>query len=393
MSDVRARLLLTAIAAVVLIGLVGLLVVRATAPDGGPSAQDEAAANPQIPEWALQPAVAAPSEPVRPPDTISPPLTIALGGDVHGEPPIADHLRDGGNPLAGMADVLGAADVAVVNLETAVGTLGTPADKTYTFQADPSLADALADAGVDVVTLANNHALDFGPDAAAETREVAEQAGLAVVGQGRDVAEATAPHVIEVDGRSVAVLGLSRVFPLIEWAATDTRPGLASAYDVHLERALQAVRDAAQIADHVVVAVHWGRERWTCPDEVQLSLAASLLEAGADVVAGHHPHVLQGVVEQDGALVAYSLGNLVFYARTPATRQSGVLTVTLGAEGVADHAWTPAVIDGEGRPLPVATQAPIPEGEDVTTTGSGPACGPPDVTGAGVGERDGTDES
>jgi poly-gamma-glutamate synthesis protein (capsule biosynthesis protein) len=152
---------------------------------------------------------------------------------------------------------------------------------------------------------------------------------------------------------------------------------MASAYDRHLEVALAAVRAAADVADHVVVTIHWGRERHTCPDQTQTALARQLVAAGADVVAGHHAHVLQGIVEMDDALVAYGLGNFAFYARTPATRQSGVLTVTLGDDGVDGHRWAPAEIDQDGRPVPVATQAPLPTAEPLVTTADGPGCGPP----------------
>ncbi|CAN5458387.1 hypothetical protein BH23ACT9_BH23ACT9_23660 [soil metagenome] len=305
----------------------------------------------------------------------APPITIAFAGDIHGEPPIDQLLRRGDNPLEGVADLLGDADLAVVNLETAVGTLGRPADKTYTFQADPALATALADAGVDVVTLANNHALDYGIEAADETRAVVEGEGMAVVGYGRDAEDAYAAHVVDIGGRTVAVVGLSRVLPVIDWAAEANRPGMASAYDTGA--AVEAVRAASALADHVVVTIHWGQERWVCPNADQVSLARALSNAGADVIAGHHPHVLQGLVTFQDTLIAYSVGNFVFYARTPATRQSGVLTVTLGGGGVEDHLWSPAVIDGQGRPQPVATQAPIPSGEQLTMPSSGPECGPP----------------
>lgn len=378
MPDVRARLLLTAVAALVAFAVGGLLLSRGGAQTPVPT--DSPGPTPTIPDFALIPAIPAAIDPARAPNTTSPSLTIVLGGDVHGEPPIEELLLAGDNPLDALADQLQAADIAMVNLETAVGTSGTPADKTYTFQADPSLAAALVEVGIDVVTLANNHALDFGTEAAAETRQNAEDAGLAVIGHGEDREQAYQPYIVEVEGRSVAFIGLSRVFPVIEWAATDDRPGLASAYDRHLEWALQAVRAASHDADHVVVAVHWGRERWACPDEAQVALATALTAAGADVIAGHHPHVLQGVVQEDDALVAYSLGNLLFYARTQATRQSGLLTVTLGPDGVQDHAWTPAAIDDLGRPQPAASQVLITEGEQLTVSSSGPQCGPPMAT-------------
>lgn len=280
------------------------------------------------------------------------PLAAAFGGDVHGEGRVAQHLRAGGNPLAAAAPLLASADLAVVNLETAVGTRGRPQPgKTFTFRAPPALLPALAGAGVDVVSLANNHALDYGVDALLETIDRARAAGLEVTGAGRDSAEAYAPALVEVGRRTVAVVGLSRVLPA-GWAAGPSRPGVASAHDVGA--AVRAVEEADPRADLVVVAIHWGVEGATCPAAHQLDLASRLVAAGADVIAGHHPHVLQGIERQDSALVAYSLGNFVWYhSRSPSNR-TGVWTVTLDGRGATADAFAPALVTApHGGPVPV----------------------------------------
>jgi poly-gamma-glutamate capsule biosynthesis protein CapA/YwtB (metallophosphatase superfamily)/putative cell wall-binding protein len=297
-------------------------------------------------------------------DRYVPRITVAAAGDVHGEAVVRQHLLAGGNPLHAVAPVLSAADVAIVNLETAVGTTGRPEPKTYTFQAPPQLVDALAAGGVDVVNLANNHALDYGVGAMFETINHARRAGLHVVGAGADAAEAYAPAVLEVRGRRVAVIGLTRVLHTQAWAAGPSRPGLASAYDE--AAAVAAVRRAREVADHVVVAVHWGVELAECPDAHQLRLARLLVDAGAEVIAGHHPHVLQGIQTTTAAsgtpghdpplarnaVVAYSLGNFVWYHRREPSRYTGVLTATLQGGG-ASHTFAPAEIDGLGSPIPV----------------------------------------
>jgi poly-gamma-glutamate capsule biosynthesis protein CapA/YwtB (metallophosphatase superfamily) len=247
--------------------------------------------------------------------------------------------------------VLGAADLAVVNLETAVGVTGRPQPgKTYTFRAPPELLPALRRAGVDVVTLANNHALDYGYEALFETLDRAHAAGLAPVGAGGDATAAYAPALLRVGRRTVAVVGLSRVLPA-GWAAGPGRAGIASAYDV--AAAEQAVRSAAQHADLVIVAIHWGIELAECPDGHQLDLARRLTAAGADVVAGHHPHILQGIQRHGRALVHYSLGNFVWYHSRAPSRYTGVWTVELDGRGAVADRFTPAEIDGLGRPVPV----------------------------------------
>lgn len=313
------------------------------------AASGQSAAEPSPPpDTDLGPGSGPASDPgPEPPPASSEPVTLVFGGDVHGEPPIDGVLARGDNPLADLADTLSAADIAVVNVETAVGTGGTPADKAYVFQAPEELWGALTEAGVDVVTLANNHALDYGPEALQETIAGARAAGLEVVGAGANADEAYGPAVIDVNGSAVAIVGLTRVMPVIEWAAGSEHPGLASAYDE--EAAVAAVQRAARVADHVVVTIHWGRELDPCPVEHQAVLASRLTEAGADVVAGHHGHRLQGLEDRNGSLVAYGLGNLVFYASREEARRTALLRVTLGADTL-DHQLIPARIDDEGSP-------------------------------------------
>jgi len=284
------------------------------------------------------------------------PITVAVTGDIHGEGVVATGLASGDSPLRFVAPVLAAADIAVVNLETAVGSLGSPEEKQYVFRASPALLTALADAGVDVVTLANNHALDYGRDGLAETIRLAREAGLTVVGAGEDADAAYAAAVVEREGHRVAVVGLSRVLSA-GWAAGPGRSGLASAYDE--DAAVAAVRRAAEQADHVVVVVHWGVERAACPDAAQRRLAGLLTAAGADVVAGHHPHVLQGIEERGDAVVAYSLGNFVWYHDSGESALTGVLTARLPAAG-EPYAFTPARIGPDGAPRPLEADAGLP---------------------------------
>jgi poly-gamma-glutamate capsule biosynthesis protein CapA/YwtB (metallophosphatase superfamily) len=274
---------------------------------------------------------------------------VAFAGDVHGEGPVRDLLDRGENPLAAMADRLQAADLVAVNLETPVahpGT-GTPQSKQYVFLADVELLDALARSGVDVVNLANNHALDHGPEALLETIDHARQAGLTPVGAGANAAEAYRPAYFRVRNRTIAVLGLSRVVPP-GWAATATKAGVASAYDERTT--MQAIRSAKAQADDVVVMIHWGVELARCPGDDIVGLAHRLHQAGATVVAGHHPHVLQGISNGDEGVTAFSLGNFVWYHDEPPTYETGVLEVELGLSGGRPRpTFLPARVGGDGR--------------------------------------------
>lgn len=278
------------------------------------------------------------------------PITVALAGDVHAEDPIGEVLAAGANPLDGVTPIFAGADVTIVNLETAVGTGGVPQDKAYTFQAHPALLAALAAAGVDGVNLANNHTLDYGIEGLRQTIALAEDAGLAVVGAGESAAEAYAPHLVEVRGATVAVVGLTHVIPEASWAATHDRPGLASAYD-H-DRAARAVAEAAEVADHVVVTVHWGEEGELCPNEDQRELAPALVAAGADVIAGHHPHRLQALTFPGDAAVGWSLGNFLWNPTSVAGRRTGVLLAEVSPDGGVAAEVAPVFIDDQGRPQP-----------------------------------------
>ena len=283
------------------------------------------------------------------------PVTLAFGGDVHFEGASAAALRGG---LRDIEPVLSDADLAVVNLETAVTRGGDPAPgKQYVFRAPPSAFDALEDAGVDVVTMANNHGMDYGVSGLRDSLEAAREADFPVVGIGLDEDQAFEAHYAEVGGSTVAVVGATQVLDdslISAWTAGPDKPGLASAKDE--DRTVQAVREARERADTVVVYLHWGRERMSCPLDRQQSLARRLVDAGADVVVGSHAHVLLGGGYLGRAYVDYGLGNFVFYARGGPGAETGVLTLTVRGREVSDARWTPARISG-GVPRPLSGDA------------------------------------
>jgi poly-gamma-glutamate capsule biosynthesis protein CapA/YwtB (metallophosphatase superfamily) len=279
-------------------------------------------------------------------------VRLAFGGDVHFEG-VSRAALSSGLPTVGR--MLVKADVAMVNLETAITTRGDPAPKQFVFRAPPRALDVLTEAGVDVVTLANNHGMDYGRTGLDDTLRAAAAAKLPLIGAGLDADAAFAPWTRTVRGLEVAVFAATDVldtFAQNTWVAGPSTSGLASAKDP--ARLLAAVRAAGQKADVVVVYLHWGQEMATCPSERQRSLARQLAAAGADVIVGSHAHVLQPGGRVAGAYVHYGLGNFVFYARTPQTRQTGVLTVDVGARGVRDARWTPATIRSG---VPVADRA------------------------------------
>ncbi|MCH8901797.1 MAG: CapA family protein [Chloroflexi bacterium] len=235
-----------------------------------------------------------------------------------------------------------------------IATGGTPEEKLFVFIAPPSAAQTMAAAGVDVGNLGNNHTLDFGRTALLDTISNLQAAGVAPVGGGANAAEAYAPASFEIGGVRVAVLGLSHVVPFLSWEAGDGT-GVASAFQE--ERALEAVRAAKAAHDVVIVMIHWGFEGWTCPNVFQLRFGDSLIEAGASVVLGTHPHVLQPIVERDGGIIAYSLGNFVWAPRSGPAGETGVLEVQFEGSQLSGYRFYPHVLDAQGAPVPADVDA------------------------------------
>lgn len=218
------------------------------------------------------------------------------------------------NMLAHMQD----ADLFILNEEFPFSLRGEPmADKQFTFRTNPKYVSILQELGTDIVTLANNHALDYGRTAFEDTLEALDQAGIQRIGGGYSISEASAPAVCTVQGQRFAIFGATRVSPSADWYASESQSGLFQTYDPTKLNA--AIQEAKKSCDHVIVFVHWGIEKNETPEEYQRSLAKGYIDAGADLVVGCHPHVLQGFEYYKGVPIIYSLGNYLFDNRTGQT--------------------------------------------------------------------------
>ncbi len=277
-------------------------------------------------------------------------MTFAFGGDVHFEGVIRSKLdSDPAGMFAPIAPELSQADIAMVNLETAITEGGSPVPKSYNFRAPARAFEALRVAGVDVLTMANNHGVDYGPGGLADTLAAKAATPLGVLGIGANATEAYAPWKKDVKGQRIAVIGASDViddFLITSWTATDTQRGIASAKDVNEQRLVGSVRAARPDADTLVVYLHWGAEGTSCPTQRQRDLAHALVDAGADIVVGSHTHRVMTAGRLGPALVDYGLGNFVFYNESGASGITGVLTVTATGRDVDAYAWKPARIQG-----------------------------------------------
>jgi len=260
------------------------------------------------------------------------------------------------DPFVGIEPALSSADIALVNVEMAISDRGSPVPgKLFTFRAPPVAAETIGAAGIDVATLGNNHARDFGGAALIDTIELLRAQGVVTVGAGATSTEAFAPTVLTVGPPeqeiSVAVIGASLIMPG-GFAATESRSGVANGND--RDRVLANVRAAAEQYDVVVVTLHWGIERDTCPTLSHRDFASQLLEAGATALIGHHPHVLQPVEFANGKVVAFSMGNFAWHPRNTITGDTGVLELSFVGAELVEVKVHPHILDSNGAPVPIS---------------------------------------
>ncbi len=277
------------------------------------------------------------------------PVTLAFAGDVHFTGRTARLLENPATAFGPVTSVLKSADFTAVNLETAVTSRGAPQPKTYHFRTTPEAFTALRDAGIDLVTMANNHVLDYGQAGLADTLAAARAARFPYVGIGADAAAAWAPYVTTISGVKIAIIGVSQVAELASsWVATRSRPGEANA--INLPRTLAAVRAARKLAPVVIVFMHWGTEGQACPDPNQLSLAPKLAAAGASIIIGAHAHMLQASGWLGHTFVAYGMGNFLWWEHSYSTA-TGVLKLTLHPHAPLTAQFIPAVVSRTGQPI------------------------------------------
>lgn len=232
-------------------------------------------------------------------------------------------------------------DITIANLETPVTATGVPAqNKTYVYKSSPLAVPAMKKAGIDVVNLANNHSMDQGVPGLLDTFVALDDNQIEYVGAGKDASRAYAPVFIEKNGIKIAILGFSRVIPETSWFAGNTQPGLADSYDPAL--AVKAIQQANSHADLVVVIAHWGKERSDYPVDHQKELSRAYIDAGADLIVGGHPHVLQGFERYNDKWIAYSLGNFIFTRSSePKTWESMVLQASCTKSGDCELTMLP----------------------------------------------------
>lgn len=275
--------------------------------------------------------------------------SLIFVGDIMVAETPGELISRGEDPFQPFAALLSSHDVRIGNLECVVATTGTAEEKPYTFRADPRTLPVLK-RHFDAVSLANNHSGDFGKAAFAEQLALMDKAGLPYFGGGRDATAAHAPWIVERNGVRIALLGYVEFKPR-SFEADASRPGVAwSGEDDDVIEDIIAARRVHR-ADIVIPFMHWGWEDEPDPSPRLRAFARRMIDAGADLVVGGHPHVTQGAEYYRGKPIIYSLGNFLFNGfDTPATTTGWVLSARVDRTGVVDWRTHVARLDANGVP-------------------------------------------
>jgi len=289
------------------------------------------------------------------------PLNIVAVGDIsfrgnREDHPSVDIFRQ-------VTSILKSGDVVIANLESPLVDNSTPVQGKCTLRGTVGWAKIIKEAGIQFVSLANNHMMDYGVEGLKSTIKACKEAGLSYAGAGNNIDEACKPVYIDIKGKQIAILSRTSVIVHSPSCATKTTPGVAF---LNIDETLEAISNCRREADLVVLSIHWGLENYLYPSKEQRMLAKQFVEAGAGLIIGHHPHVLQGIEQIGTALVIYSLGNFLFdefdwsfvneegilqtntSTLSNLNRQSGIVATTLAKGEVNAFNFNPTSIDQNG---------------------------------------------
>ncbi len=259
--------------------------------------------------------------------TTVPTLTFAFAGDVMLERRLLPFLEAGIDPFADVAPALRGATVAFVNLETTVSTNGDVIrGKPYVFMSKPGTLILVTNAGIDAVSMANNHSMDYGDVALRNTLRNLDAYGILHTGAGTNLNQASTPIIITTNGFRLGILAFGDIYPVSLYSRGPNDTGIAGIYSDEVVKAVEALRPKV---DFLVVSLHTGVEYDDNPMRGQIVYGHRFIDSGADLVVMHHPHVTQGIERYKNGVIFYSLGNFVFDQMKTPTRYSMIGEVEL----------------------------------------------------------------
>lgn len=273
-------------------------------------------------------------------------ITIAAVGDLYIGGSAAPYLKQRGYsyPFESNKYILKTADITVVNLEAPL-TNNKEAfmNKEYVLKMNPDAASAMRDAGFNVATLANNHIMDYGVEGLKDTITSLANAGIDHAGAGENLNVARKPATKSIKGKNIAFLAYSKVFP-DEFYATDNSAGTVPGL---FEYIMNDIKKTKQHYDIIVVSFHWGEELMKYPKDYQIKLAHLAIDSGANLIIGHHPHVVQGIERYNNGLIFYSLGNFAFGSVSRSAPEGIVASVKFGGNAIISAEVTPLNVDNK----------------------------------------------
>lgn len=284
-------------------------------------------------------------------------ITLTFAGDILFDDSYAvmgTMLQNGGNIANAISQEviteMKSADIMMVNNEFPYSSRGTAtAGKQFTFRAKPSTVSYLDDLGVDIVSLANNHAYDYGEEAFLDTMTTLEEAGILYVGAGRNLKEARRPVYYIINNMKIAIVAATQIeksdYPDTK-GATDSSAGVFRCWNG--DNLISTIQEARENSDFVIAYLHWGTENSSAIDWAQEKQAPEVVAAGADLIIGDHPHCLQKIEAVNGVPVIYSLGNFWFNSKTVDT---GMVKIVLNQDGLQSCQFLPCLQSGSKTTL------------------------------------------
>lgn len=240
-----------------------------------------------------------------------------------------------------VVDIMKSSDIMVANNEFTVSNRGSKLNKLYTFRAKPERLSIYDEMGVDIVSIANNHAYDYGEDAFLDTMKYLDEYGISYVGGGKNIDEASSAFYYIANGYKISFLSSSRAEKnIITPGATENSSGIFRCYDNSL--LLERIKEEKEKSDYVILLIHWGREDSHDLEDVQITTGKEYIDAGADLVIGSHAHVLQGMEIYNNKLIAYNLGDFIFNRET---KDTGILSVNINNDGNMEYNFIPCEQD------------------------------------------------
>ncbi|WP_372999416.1 CapA family protein [Lutispora sp.] len=284
-------------------------------------------------------------------------IIISMVGDMLFHGTVDSYMKKYGDGyvLEGYGPLMKESDIVLGNLETSISKRGVPMEgKEYTFRGRPDVLKILKDNNFSAVSIANNHVLDFGIDAFLDTLDNLKKYELLYAGGGRNKEEAVKGTIIEKKDIKVGFLAFTKVVPVVEWYAGKNKPGIIGAYKVHEKEFVKTIQEMKKNCDVLVVSVHWGQEGTTTIRDEEKYIAHSMIDAGADIIMGHHTHVVQGIEIYKDKPIFYSLGNFIFTtSRIDINNKTIMANVEVDMEGnISDiHVIPGTIVNGKPTPM------------------------------------------